>query len=543
MRHRLRQLILGLHIAASPSTEVMVPDVVSSPSLPGRVDDLARRFPGYVIPMLALTGICLLAAEAFLAWVVDCASAGRGAATEAGIIRIGWLLAAAAMMLAAWDLPLRRMASGSMSRRSGLLLLGAIAVAALLTAGLGKQMLIDHPVQAADGAMRRSAVQLLELARAVGRGTVRIEGFDLPSDASSAPQTKAVLALLPSSALPERNRSLADVNILLEAVVARDVGDAAENYNHVFIPSVRALRDAYNSYVAMQDRMVQQIDAIPTASAFAWQRYLDSLSLRGETAAHLPKRAWKDNAAAVQRSGVPVPDDWSPDNKVEFLEATTLAGRQQIDSAFAAETQKQFGEAIPPSLSWPQFLAVPAVQERWHADLHAGADVVLSPMLTLDQYKTTVYQPWLSEITRSRFASLLAPASAFAPGGSQAAAGAKSLRWLLAVPLLLISALAGVMFCSYRIVRYLLQIGCPRLQRRRLVAGAIIGGLVVIALAMPRSAPSGEAFSQIEGGIIAHSGMTAAIATWTFIQLYPWLYPAGEAIRPVIDDDRWAVEN
>jgi hypothetical protein len=430
-----------------------------------------------------------------------------------------------------------------MTRQTGVLLLGAIAVAALLAAKLGAHILIEHPVHAAGGAMRRSAAQMRELARAVGRGTVRIEGFDLPTDASFGPQTKAVLALFPSSALPERNRSLAGVTLLLEAIVTRDVGDAAENYNHVFIPSVRALRDAYNSYVAMQDRMVHQIDAIPTASAFAWQRYVDGLSLRDETPAHLPKRAWKDNAAAVQRSGIPVSDEWSPDNKAGFLTAAALAGRQHIDLDFAAETRKQFGEAISPSLSWSQFLAVPAVQERWLADLHAGADVVLSPMLTLEQYRTTVYQPWLSEITRNRFAWLLAPASAFAPGGTHAFAGEKALRWLFAVPILLISVLAGVLFHSYRMVRYLLQIGCPRLQRHRLLAGAIVGGLVVVALAMPRSAPSGEAFSQIEGGIIAHSGMTAAIATWTFVQLYPWLDPAGEAIRPMIDDGWWAAES
>ncbi len=535
MLSRFWQLIAGPRLAPSSPAGAGASDMALPSATGGRVDDLARRFPGYVAPMMVLTGVYLLAAIGFLAWVVDYASAGQGAARGSVVIRIGWLLAAAAITLAAWDPLLRRLASGQRSLPNCLLALGATAAAALLLARVGAEILIEHPAQVAGGDLRRSAVQMNVLTRALGRGTVTIQGFDLPPDASTDATGKAVLALFPSFALPDSDRSQADIGTMLEAIVARDIGDAADSYNHMFIPSVRALRDAYNNYAAMQHGMVAAIGEIPTSSAAAWRKYLAGLALKKTAPRRLAKARWKENAAAVQQSGIAVADDWAPDDRRAFLAAAALGARQRIDATFAAQTAEQFGQPIPPSLTWQQFLAVPAVQARWRADLHAGTDVVLSPTLTLDQYKETVYQPWLWQITKQRFDRLLARSDSFAPGGAQEATGENTVRWMIAVPVLLGCAMLGVLFHGYRMLRYMLEIGIPGLRQRGLIAGAVVGGLILFALAVPQPASFRRAVAYIERGVITHFGMPTAIKVWGFVQLEPWLYPAGEELRSLID--------
>ena len=59
-----------------------------------------------------------------------------------------------------------------------------------------------------------------------------------------------------------------------------------------FMTPVDALRDAYNDYVAAQQRLVAAVHAIPDQQSQAWQEYLNRLSDSGSSPKRVPRRDW-----------------------------------------------------------------------------------------------------------------------------------------------------------------------------------------------------------------------------------------------------------
>jgi hypothetical protein len=92
-----------------------------------------------------------------------------------------------------------------------------------------------------------------------------------------------------------------------------------------------------------------------------------------------------------------------------------------------------------------------------------------------------------------------------------------------------------VLFHGYRMLRYMLEVSIPGLRQRGLIAGAVVAGLILFALAVPQPASFQRAVAYVERSIIAHFGMPTAITVWGVVQLEPWLYPVGEELRSVID--------
>ncbi|HME21509.1 MAG TPA: hypothetical protein VKI44_09235 [Acetobacteraceae bacterium] len=266
------------------------------------------------------------------------------------------------------------------------ILFGAVAFGTIATVQRFEAGYLKH---GSLGAREQSLRDLLLVAAATKPAG---DGSELATRAAT-PAGRAVLALrvLVTGRITDQtqdDRSAAALAV--RSLVATKIGTAAQVFDHVYVPSVRSVRDAFNDYVAVQEQLADTIRAIPQKQADAWDRYTAALTARGLSPNRLAVRDWPVAIGEAQRAGAPVAVDWNPGDKTLFFASIAQDLEDAAKTAYAKRVSDLLGKDLGPGLSWDQFVAEPVIQSRWSKALGVPG-AALSPELDLNEFSETVY--------------------------------------------------------------------------------------------------------------------------------------------------------
>ena len=441
-----------------------------------RIVETRQLYPGYLIPLTALTVAFLALELAFTSRLLDAIGNTISERQLAGLAAWGWLLNGVALTLLVWGsfiLP-RSYRSKWPARRSAvaLLLTALVCCETVYLVGPGLTALSVDRLTAQE---RQCAVQLRVLAMARQDDAVPTAPPGVQRAIIGAP-----FVGLSCEGLPAASRD--GLGGVLQGLVARQAGTADQVYNNIFIPSVRTLRDAYNEYVAAQLRLVADIRAIPDQQSQAWQRYVDRLARAGQSpTTRIPRRDWPRIAADVREMGVQVPSDWNPADQAAFNEAVAMASRKTADASYNDFVVKHLQQALPPGLDWDGFYSQPPIQARWRALIDAPVDTNLSPNMGFPVFRQTVYDPRVDRLVQPRLSDLLDSPDRFAPDGSSGQAGRAAAYWVIVPALLFAVAVVCILWHAVRLFDLACSILLPRVVApKRWAAEACVAAAVVI---------------------------------------------------------------
>jgi hypothetical protein len=484
---------------AEPRDSVDRPPLVSR----NRVVETRQLFPGYVIPLAALTAAFLAVELAFASRLLDAIGNPISGRQLGALATWGWILNGVALTLLVWGsfiLPLEFRSEWPVRRIAAALLLSALVCCE--TVYLVGPVLTGFLVDGMTAPERRCAVQLRVLAIARQDGAAAT----LPPGIQSA-LLHGPFVGLSCDRVPVASRQ--GIGEALQGMVARQVGTAEQLYNNAFIPSVRSLKDAYNDYVAAQLRLVADIRAIPDQQSLAWQRYLDRIASAGLLPSRVPRRDWPRIVAEVRFMGVPVPPEWNPADQSTFMEAVATASRKTADAAYHDYVMSHFQQALPPGLDWEGFVNQPNIQARWRELIDTPAETNLTPNMGFPAFRHAVYQPRVDRLVQPRLNDLLDTPDRYAPAGSRGQAGRAAAEWAITPAVLFAAAVLCILWHAGALLDLLGRIMLPRLRApKRWAAEAFVAAVVILFL-MWRSSQPAEA---IQSGNLAHSSVACSDA-------------------------------
>lgn len=482
----------------------------SAMASPGRVEETAPGYPAYALPMAVLSGLLTLVLLAFSARVLEVHSGALGPGHLDNIAAWTRLLFGFSVALMIWGVaifPLLDRYNFAWRIRLGMLILTG-----LIGVGLGtvaERTLVGALGANADGLAGRKAVQLHLMTQAVREFRLPWRDIDVPPEALASPEGRAFLSALLASELRQGQDGLPraeTLRALVQTLVAQRLGTAAQVYDNVFIPSVRSLRDTFNSYVAAQTVLADQIRAIPEREQAAWSEFQDSLARQGLTASRIPRADWPSLGHEFRDAGVPLPLDWNPNDRAGFSAVYSAHLRQLANAAYDERVQRMFGTVLPPGLEWEQFVADPIVQQRWRAALDAPAGASLSPSMGFRAFTEQVYQPMIERLAGPRLSALTGPPARFAPGGPMTAPAEAAIRQITipaaALGLLLLAAVLHGSGCVYWLGRVVLAHW--RWRGRLTLLALVLAGLAVLGARSPLT--RSEAFQHFEDRLADRAG-------------------------------------
>jgi hypothetical protein len=485
-----------------------------------RVVETRQLYPGYVIPLTALTAAFLAVDLAFASRQLDAIGNPISGRQLTELASWGWVLSGVALTLLVWGsiiLPRAYRSEWPVRRIAPALLLSALVCCeTVYLVGPGLTGLLVDRMTAPE---RRCAVQLRVLATARQDSAAAA----IPTGVQSA-LLRAPFAGLSCDGVPAVSRDgLAEA---LQGMVARRAGTAEQMYNNLFIPSVRSLRDAYNEYVAAQLRLVADIRAIPDQQSQAWQRYLDRVGHVGSAPTRIPRRDWPRIATEVRDMGVQVPPEWNPADQSTFMEAVATASRRTADASYNDFVMEHFQQALPPGLDWEGFCSQPTIQQRWRLLIDTPAETSLTPKMGFPAFRQTVYDPRVDRLVQPRLNDLLASPDGFAPDGSRGQAGRAAAYWAIAPALLFAVAVICILWHVGRLLDLVCCILLPRIRARKRWAaeGCVAAAVVILFVAWPPPHPATRNSASCSGSGGGCNGNIAAIMLW----------PIGSTMRNVI---------
>jgi hypothetical protein len=444
-----------------------------------RIVETLQLYPGYVIPLTALTAVFLAVELAFASRLLDAIGGPISGRQLGEIAAWGWLLSGVALTLLVWGsviLPQAYRSDWPVRRSAVALLLSALVCCeTVYLVGPGLSGVLADRMTAPE---RRCAVQLRVLA------TARQD--DAAATVTPAVQSalmRAPFAGLSCDALPVVSR--VGLGEALQGMVARQIGSAEQIYNNVFIPSVRSLRDAYNEYVAAQLRLVAEIRAIPDQQSHAWQRYQDRFGHAGVLPARIPRKDWPRIAAEVRDMGVQVLPDWNPGDQAAFLEAVATAARKTADTSYNDFVMQHFQQVLAPGLDWEGFVNQPNIQARWRALIDTPAETGLTPGMGFPAFRQAVYDPRVDRLVQPRLADLLGSPDDFAPDGSRGQAGHAAAYWVIVPALLLAVTVLGILWHASRLLDLACSMLLPRIvaPKRWAAEACVVVAIVILFVA------------------------------------------------------------
>ena len=460
----------------------------SSATASSRILETGQLYPGFVIPLTLLTAVLLAIELGFAARLLDAIGSSISERQLEDLAAWGWGLTAAASVLLAWGIVVFPWSSrhGWPPRRLGL----ALVVSALVcaeTVYLAGPALAAYLMGHMSAEQRRCSVQL------------RARAMMQPNDTTALP-SRWILAYAPSLGL-SCNGLLAvsqqGLNQALLAMVRRRIGTGEQVYNNAFIPSIRSLRDAYNDYVAAQQRLVAEVRAIPDQQSQAWQKYVNRLSDFGRSPKRIPRRDWSRVGTEVRDSGVPVPLDWNPSDKGTFMDAVAISARQAADASNNNFVLQRFHVALAPGLDWDQFYSQPDIQARWKTLVGAPAEATLAPNMGFSDFNQTVYQPIVQVLVAPALTRLLSDPAAFGPDKPYEQAGKAAVCWVVIPSLLLQITVLFAFWHAARLLGLVWWMSFPHARTvvRRGVRAActVLAMLIVIAIWWSPLSPSSVA--------------------------------------------------
>ena len=398
----------------------------------------------------------------------------------------------------------RRLATGG--RPSYLKIAVACAVTALLVFSAIK-MMVNVLVDSRDGEFRRIATNAGLLQRSLVQGDLHLDGL-VDDGVYARPEGKAFLAVF--QVLLSNIDNLDDkVEPKKRQVIRTDLQRQMKTFTfddrevRMTSPGIRGYHQVYTSVMQSVAERWKQYAGVPVASDIglareqdrAWGDYRRNLSRRGWTPESVPAR-YQGRVVQDVRKRIPVPAGWQPHDRATFNEAVA----QQYWKTMRSRTVHVEGDAIPPGLSYEDFVARPGVQRLLRQTLMVPATMNVAPNYTDAAGFKRLYDGMLDRAVDEAMPRFSASSADFARGGQHHKLGEDAARAAIVPPVALLFSLLGAVGhfgkLLYLIVKLVVWLRTPAGQRPGRTATRAAGLALVLTLACVWTA-----FSFMQNGV------------------------------------------
>lgn len=329
---------------------------------------------------------------------------------------------------------------------------------------------VDYLVQTSTPETRRTSGMVVMLQKTFASGRLTMEGLDLSPDRLGDPDGKAFLALY--SPLVARVPALDDKFASARATVALEFSDikygGVDVSTRAFAGVLREIESSYNDFFKeASERHNAMLSDIRSRQENAWHQYTNRLkSKRLSPNSRMSARTRKTVVSTVQQSGIPVPDNWRPNDRAGFNRAVAQRARQDAQTVFRNGVSRylgaQVGDDVKPGMSLLAFLKSASVQDALRERLHLpkGNYPLISGSNVKDMeryYRNTVYQRMLETSARQLQNQLVQDVSQFRDGAEGAAFGKDFVRAMLVPSIALVLSVLGALVHVWKLALFILQ--------------------------------------------------------------------------------------
>lgn len=426
--------------------------------------------PGWLWLVIALTAIYLLFEFAYSARLLDAIGGENTTESLHGIEQWGRTLSGFAVALAILPLVLnaKRLDGTWKIVLASFLFLFLIPIVSHY-----EEKFVNSLVDSSTQEERYAAVKLMLLQRSLLSDTAKIDGLALKREQLIKPDGKAFLATFPFmlSSIEDIDKKIDEKkDAILWTFADNEYGGAIKHYN-LYVDSIAALERQHKNYQNGSKRYYDSLSDIREKQDELWRKYLDSRTICewswGQQVCgqpRFPEVDWLKNQVrkGVQRSGVPIPDDWDCRDTYPFYAAIEKKIRRKADSKYRAEVTQQAGFYLKPGLSQDAFLKHPEIQKQWRKKMGYPDDVAFRSDLTPDVFIARIYNKLLSRSIKNQAGILNAPRRDFADGGKYEKEGRESTMLIFAPLIALLFSVAGAVAHSFKLGFFLIQAGTKR---------------------------------------------------------------------------------
>lgn len=501
----------------------------------------SSRLPAYLPFMAALTGLYLTVEVPFSAHLIDVLGGNPTADDINDIERFGRILTGAAVAIAfiGWILAREHARSTWIERRRviprglpkalvvGLACLGLTYVALdRIATGIG---------DGSSGVDRKKALTAVLTRQAMAGADATF--IDLIPEGD--PSWKAFLSVSPILDGNGKLMALAKVDrqAMLADEASRRVGSPADFRERVFGTGFASVREAFSRYEEGSGRFRSAASEVDKKVARDWGNYLGKREGAGLAVIRSNSEADSIRRRVIS-SGVPVPENWHPNDRRGFEAALRGKMMREIERTYVSAIEDRLGKGsfIRPGLSFEPFVADPAVQRMIRKTLGiAPGAVVIRPGMTDAQFLEGVYQPSLAAARKDIAEALAAPATEFVNGARFDTIGRAAAQSASIPALAIVLSLAGAFFHICKITGFLTQI-CGYLTPVRMLRSGFakwsVGTLVATGTAMAMLTPTNAVTTSAHYSAIIDSGPIARILGAS-IAIQPSFQPMGQVLGSI----------
>lgn len=496
------------------------------------------------LTMLGLTLCYLIFELGFNARLLDVVG---GLATHEEVERIevfGRLISGTALALLFLGFQLQKAARRNWTLGTYLQRLPLVAAICISTMYFGQRALVDWLVERSSAEDRSRAAVLVPMTHLMTQQNFSLTGLDLDAAGFRTPEGKTFLATFPLQALsvPGLSDRLTKQAPIMFAMFAEQVRGTPEDFHRDFTSSQKRLQELYEQeYLPASRRFVQETTGLALSSRqdSAWYDYRESLRRRHRRLhpGNVPPAHWPSVRQELQHKEVPVSSSWRPNDRQGFDRAVEQQVRNKALATFRLQARDALGLSrnLDPGLSKDQFLAHPAIQDKWKESLSLPQHLKLSPDPSVGALERAVYEPAIEADAERLVRERLATPALYADGARFATIGRDSYRSLIVPPIALFFSLAGA-------ITHLFKCGAFAVKTRRRLAPRIykLAWAVYFALAatlpllLTNQVTHQHLFQRLADQTRDELGWPGSVVAggirWT-TQFQPVFYPVNEFVR------------
>ena len=400
-----------------------------------------------------------------------------------------------------------------------------------------EKLLIDTLVHYSSSHERQVATRVSLISQQLRTGDVGIRGIDTTPEALASAEGKAFVAIFSRfvALSPDVSKIImSDLDKRVESLVTQRLGSPDQLWHEVFIPSLNGLKQTYDKFrESVIDPYRKNINAIQSMAEKAWQDYVSELKAHGKKPSSVPQWMHSKVVSSVQNKGIPVPNDWDPNDKQTFTNAIQKKEREHIASQFRSMMEKYSNFADLPLEGFEDFdsfLLHPAVQKQWRESIKAPDVVMLKNGTTAIEFKQKIYTPWHSYLINQQKQIIQADSYKFGNGGEYETLGKDALRASIVPLLALLFSLLGMIIHICKTGYYSLRILLPWVSLATLLNATLFLVLLATPLFLTNSITQSAVFNRVENNTSLSHPFMAKLSRW-IIQGQAYTYPVNNWIR------------
>lgn len=411
----------------------------------------------------------------------------------------------------------------------------------------GQRLFIDVLVENSSGEHRQRAVILVPISQLLTHENLGLAGFDLKPSDLQKPEGKAFIATFALQALsdPSILKKLAGNTHAIFQLFAQKLRGSDDGFYKAYVESQKEIKGLFDtSYSEASRELNKALSAtnIAKRQQEAWADYELKLSRqrRNMRPDNIHRSLWPTVRHELYKSGVPIHNDWHPNDRKGFDAAVASQMRRDLLKAFHQEARQKMKirNDLDPNLDFNEFVRHGAIQEKWKSTLRVdNATSDLKPNMSQAVFTSTIFDKVVTRDVRILEQSRLATAKEYKSQSPYKSIGKESYRALIVPPIALAFSLLGSLTHIFKLfmfgVKVFFRVPLP------IYAGAflIYLGLMVY---IPVHSADNKITSQVlfktfatktRDGLGGHYGdFMAGAIKWT-IQFQPHFYPINEWLR------------